>query len=76
MAFPTSVNSQITDSVSQNNVSVVGEAPAFALGSVYQLLAHATGLLFANAVNQQQQMAVTAQAVTTSCVMTLLGNRS
>lgn len=28
MAFPTAVNSQITDAVTQSNVEVVGEAPA------------------------------------------------
>ncbi|VEB41493.1 Killing trait [Chromobacterium violaceum] len=51
MAFPTAVNSQITDAVTQSNVKVVGEAPAMAMGSIYQSLAHSTGILFENAVS-------------------------
>lgn len=85
MSFPTAVNSQITDSVTQtdaasvinpqipdavtqSNVKVLAEAPAFAMGTIYQSLAHSTGILFENAVNQQQQqnslsLAAAAQAV-------------
>jgi hypothetical protein len=55
MAFPTAVNDQITDAVTQSNVKVLGEAPAFALGSMYQSLAHSTGILFENAISAQQQ---------------------
>lgn len=33
MAFPTAVNSQITDSVSQVNTKVLGDAPAIATGN-------------------------------------------
>ena len=46
MAFPTSVNSQITDSVTQANVKVLGDAPAIAMGNLYQ----ATAQSIANAV--------------------------
>jgi hypothetical protein len=62
MAFPTAVNDQITDAVTQSNVKVIGEAPAFAMGALYQSLAHSTGILFANAVAAQQQMNTLAQA--------------
>jgi len=34
------VNSQITDAVTQTNVKVVAEAPAMAMGSIYQTMAH------------------------------------
>lgn len=61
-AFPTPVNSQITDAVTQANVKVVAEAPAIAMGSIYQSLAHSTGILFENAVSQQQQQNALAQA--------------
>lgn len=60
--MPTTVNPQITDAVTQSNVTVVAEAPALAMGSVYQSLSHATGILFANAVSQQQQQNILAQA--------------
>ena len=76
MAFPTSVNSQITDSVTQSNVKVLGDAPAQALGSLYQAIAQAQGLAAQNAVSAQQQATVTAQAATTLGVSTLLGSAS
>nr|WP_262689416.1 RebB family R body protein [Kordiimonas aestuarii] len=72
MAYPTSVNDQITDSVTQSNVKVVGEAPAMAMGSLYQAMSHATGVMFENAVSAQQQMNVAAEAATTLAVSTLL----
>ncbi|TWB37662.1 RebB family R body protein [Nitrospirillum pindoramense] len=43
MAFPTVVNSQITDSVTQSNVKVVGETPAQAEGELFQTMAESTG---------------------------------
>ena len=55
MTFPTAVNNQITDAVTQSNVKVLGEAPAMAMGSLYQTMAHSTGILFQNAVSAQQQ---------------------
>lgn len=58
----TKVNEQITDSVTQANVKVVGESPAMALGNVYQTAAHSTGLMFQNAVNAQNQQNILAQA--------------
>jgi hypothetical protein len=69
MAFPTSVNDQITDAVTQSNVKVVGEAPAMALGSIYQTMAHSTGILFENAVAAQQQQNTLTQAAANQGVM-------
>jgi hypothetical protein len=69
MADQTAVNSQITDAVTQTNVKVIGEAPAMALGSIYQSMAHSMGILFENAVTAQQQQATLAQAATTQGVM-------
>lgn len=74
MAFPTSVNSQITDSVSQTNVQVLGDAPAVALGTLYQTAAHAISLSMQNAVNNQQQAAILSNAVVTRCVAEILGS--
>ncbi len=72
MAFPTAVNSQITDAVTQSSVQVVGGASAHALGALYQAVAHAAGLAAHNAVAQQQNANQVAIAVTTRCVSTLL----
>ncbi|HTQ13430.1 MAG TPA: RebB family R body protein [Rhizomicrobium sp.] len=69
MALPTPVNGQITDAVTQSNVKVVGEAPAMALGAIYQSLAHSTGILFENATSSQQQLAIAAQAATNQGVI-------
>ena len=69
------VNSQITDAVTQSNVKVVAEAPAMAMGNVYQTLAHSIGLLFENSVNQQQQASILSQAVTTQCVTSILSTK-
>ena len=69
MAFPTTVNDQITDAVTQSNVKVVGEAPAMALGSIYQTMAHSTGILFENAVAAQQQQNTLTQAAANQGVM-------
>jgi len=65
----TKVNEQITDSVTQANVKVVGESPAMALGNVYQTAAHSTGLMFQNAVNAQNQQNIWAQAAGNQGVM-------
>ena len=71
MAFPTSVNSQITDSVTQANTKVLGDSPAMALSNLYQATAQALSNAAHNATTSQQQMNVTAQAATTMGVATL-----
>ena len=69
MALPTPVNGQITDAVTQSNVKVVGEAPAIAMGAIYQSLAHSTGILYENAASSQQQLAIAGQAATNQGVI-------
>ena len=71
MAFPTSVNNQITDSVTQANVKVVGDAPAIAMGNLYQATAQALANAAHNATIAQQQMNITAQPATTMGVALL-----
>lgn len=71
MAFPTSVNSQITDSITQANVQVLGTSPALAMGNLYQATAQALANAAHNATLAQQQMYVTAQAATTMGVSLL-----
>ena len=71
MAFPTSVNDQITDSVTQANVQVLGTAPAVAMGNLFQATAQALANAAHNATNAMQQSYVTGQAATTMGVATL-----
>ncbi len=69
MANNTPVNGQITDSVTQANVKVLGDAPALTMATIYQSLAHSTGVLYENAVSSQQQLGIAAQAATNQGVI-------
>jgi len=71
MAFPTFVNDMITDSITQVNTKVLGDAPAIAMGNLYQATAQALANAAHNATSSQQQTNVTAQAATTMGVTTL-----
>lgn len=73
MAFPTAVNSQITDAVTQANGTVMGDAPAQAMGALYQAMAQATGLAAQNAVAAQQSMNTIASANIARCLEALAG---
>lgn len=44
------VEEAIIDAVTATNVKVVAESPAMAMGTLYQSLAHSTGILFENSV--------------------------
>jgi hypothetical protein len=71
MAYPTSVNSQITDSVSQVNTKVLGDAPAIAMGNLFIATSQALANAAHNATTGQQQSNITAQAATTQGITTL-----
>ncbi|MBS7564764.1 RebB family R body protein [Mucilaginibacter sp. Bleaf8] len=71
MAFPTSVNDQITDSVSQVNTKVLGDSPAMAMGNLFMATSQALANAAHNATAAQQQTNITAQAATTSGITTL-----
>ena len=63
------VQEQITDAVTQTNVKIVAEAPAMAMGSLYQTMSHSTGLMFENSVNSQNQQNMVSQAATNQGVI-------
>lgn len=68
MADHTPVNSQITDAITQTNLTVLGNAPAQSMSNVYQVLAQSVGVSMQNAVTNQQSMntidtAIVAQGV-------------
>jgi hypothetical protein len=71
MAFPTAVNNQVTDSVTQANLEVLGVSPAMALANLYQATAQALSNAAHNATTSQQQNSITAQAATVMGVTTL-----
>ncbi|EWY38405.1 RebB like protein [Skermanella stibiiresistens SB22] len=68
MANTTPVNGQITDAVTQANVKVLGDAPAQALGTLYQVMSQSVGLSMQNAVSLQQSRNTINTAVTTQGV--------
>ena len=71
MAHPTSVNSQITDSVTQANTKVLGDAPAGSLGNLMIATSQALSNAAHNATAAQQQTGITAQAAMTQGVSSL-----
>jgi hypothetical protein len=70
--MPTTVNPQITDAVTQANVKVVGESPAFAMGTIYQTLAESTALAMRNAIAAQLGMESLSQAAIAKSVQLIL----
>jgi hypothetical protein len=65
------VNSQVTDAVTQTNVKLVAEAPAEAVAVATQAMAHATSLSMENASQAQggmQQVNNTATAAMISLI--------
>ncbi|MFN9108911.1 MAG: RebB family R body protein [Bacteroidota bacterium] len=71
MAFPTPINDQITDAVTQANTQVLGDAPAIAMGQLFQATAQALANAAHNATPAQQQAAIATQAATTMGVTNL-----
>ncbi|GHC64710.1 RebB family R body protein [Neogemmobacter tilapiae] len=69
MTAVTAVNDRITDAVTQSNVQVVADGPALAMASVYQTMAHSTGILLQNSVAATQQQNTLSQAATNQGVM-------
>jgi killing trait domain-containing protein len=76
MAYPTPVNSQITDAVTQTGVSTLAAAPAIAMGTIYQSAAHSIGILFQNSTAAQRQAAICGQAATNQGVMQMYSMNS
>lgn len=63
------VEPQIIDAVTATNVKVVAEAPAMAMGTLYQSLAHSTGILFENAVSGAKYADMIGLAATNQGIM-------
>lgn len=71
--MPTIVNPQITDAVTQTNVKILGDAPAMAMGLLYQATAQALANAAHNATVMQQHANTILQATTTQGVALLYG---
>jgi deoxyxylulose-5-phosphate synthase len=66
------VNEQITDSVTQVNTKVVGETPAMAMGNLLMSTSQALSNSAHNATAAQQQAQITMQAATVQGVNSLM----
>jgi len=71
MSFPTAINSQITDSVTQVNTKVLGDAPAQSMGNFMIATSQALSNAAHNATTSQFNTSITAQAATTQGISTL-----
>ncbi len=63
-----SVNSQVTDAVTQTNVKLVGEGPAEAVSVTTQAMAQSTSLAMENAVATQGGMQQINNAATAAMI--------
>ena len=64
MAYPTAVNSKVTDSITSINLEVLGLAPAMAVGMLYQATSPALANAATNATTAQGQLNQLAETVT------------
>lgn len=71
MAYPTAVNNQITDSITQANTKVLGDSPSISLGELFVATAQALSNAAHNATSNQQQSGLTSQATNVMGVSTL-----
>jgi hypothetical protein len=69
--FQLTVNPQITDSVTQVNTEVLGDAPAVATGNLFISVSQALSNAAHNATTNQQQSTITSQTANTMGVTTL-----
>ena len=71
MAYPTAVNDQVTDSITQANTKVLGDSPASSMGNFMIATSQALSNAAHNATTSQQQTTITSQAAMTQGVSTL-----
>ena len=71
MAYPTAINNQITDSITQVNTKVLGDSPAISMGEFFVATSQALANAAHNATTNQQQSLMTSQATNVQGVSTL-----
>ena len=76
MAEENPVNGQITDAVTQANVTVLGQSPAQAVANFYQITAQSLGLSMQNSVASQQHMNTLNLSVVTQAADSIMGIES
>jgi hypothetical protein len=72
MAETQRVNPHVSDAVTQDAIAVIGEAPAMAIGSLYQTIGDSVGKAAINNVYTQQQATLIYQTASTVGVELIL----
>lgn len=72
MAELNSLNNQILDSIDELQKIISGNKDENVIAIAYQVMAHSAGIAMINAVNQQQQMYILQNAVTTAAAKAAL----
>lgn len=70
----TTVNGQITDSITQVNTETIGVAPAVAMGNLFQAGSQSLGNALLNSSHAQQQGNLLAEAITTTGVALIIAS--
>jgi hypothetical protein len=73
MALPTPVNGQITDAVTQANITVLGNAPANTALGMLTAFAQSMAASGQNAVSAQAQLDLSSQLATNAFIAKLFG---
>ncbi len=73
MADPSSVNPQISDTVASDDANGQSQRPAMHLAEIQHSMAHSLGILFFNAVQQQNAQAQAGLASTVAAIDKMLG---
>ena len=72
MANLDKVNPQITDAVTQTNVKVLGEVPAYSMGLVYQATAHSLSIMTTTAGSVQSEMQKVTQSIASATAIKIM----
>ena len=72
MADLDKVNPQVTDAVTQTNVKVLGEVPAYSMGLVYQATAHSLSVMTTTAGNVQSEMQKVTEAIASGTAIKIM----
>ncbi len=73
MADLDKVNPQVTDAVTQTNVKVLGEVPAYSMGLVYQATGSSLSLMTTTASSVQSEMQRVTQAIAAITAQKIMG---
>lgn len=72
MSYPTAVNSQVTDSVTQANVKILGDVPAIGTGNLVLATSQALANAAHAATSGMAELGATSRTATAAAISSLL----